>query len=239
MKTALVILVALFSASVLAQGTFQNLDFESANPVSAGNPFDPSQITFASAFPGWSGSIGGNVPSTSELNNYSLGAAEINIFGPGWSGTQPGIIDGSYTAFLQAFFPGQGNVSLYQNGTVPVNAESLQFSAWALTSTGGFSVSFAGNSLAPVLLSSEESASGQPFNVYAVNIAPYAGQTGQLEFTAFANTQTSQIELDDITFSTQTVPEPGTFVLTGIGGFLFALYRRFARKRLPRTLSSV
>jgi hypothetical protein len=64
--------------------------------------------------------------------------------------------------------------------------------------------------------------------VYGANIAPYAGQTGQLEFTA---TFYNWVELDDISFSTTAIPEPSPLALTGVGGLLFALYRRFAPKR--------
>jgi len=71
----------------------------------------------------------------------------------------------------------------------------------------------------------------RPLYVYGVNIAQYAGQTGQLEFTALDNNPPGQIELDDINFSTQTVPEPSPLALTGVGTLAFALYRRFAPKR--------
>jgi hypothetical protein len=37
--------------------------------------------------------------------------------------------------------------------------------------------------------------------------------------------------LDDISFSTTSIPEASPLVLTGVGGLLFALYRRFAPKR--------
>ncbi len=93
-------------------------------------------------------------------------------------------------------------------------------------------MSFDGNTLSPVVLSSGQTAAGQPYTVYGVNIALYAGQTGQLEFTAgFNNSGPSWTELDDIMFSPTTVPEPSPLALTGIGGLLFALYRRLAPKR--------
>jgi len=37
--------------------------------------------------------------------------------------------------------------------------------------------------------------------------------------------------IDAFEFSTQSVPDSDPFVLTGLGGTLFALYRRFAPKR--------
>jgi hypothetical protein len=41
----------------------------------------------------------------------------------------------------------------------------------------------------------------------------------------------SLLELDDITFSPGAVPEPSALALTGIGGLLFALYRRIKQRR--------
>jgi hypothetical protein len=235
MKTAMLvpcISVTLFVvSSIEAQGTFQNLDFEQANPVPiVGSPFYPYAVTFASALPGWNGAING-VPVTQVIfNTYSLGSASIDIFGPGWNNNQPGIIDGNSTVFLQAFNVGQGNVSIWQDGTLPANAESLQFSAWSFPNgPGHFTVSFAGNNLSPVPLYSTISPSGQPYTVYGANIGAYAGQTGELEFTSIAGA--SWNEFDDISFSPAPVtPEPNPLILTGIGALVFALYRRFAPK---------
>jgi hypothetical protein len=50
--------------------------------------------------------------------------------------------------------------------------------------------------------------------VYGANISEWAGQTGQLEFTADFNGSYNYVVLDDITFSTQAVPEPNTVDLT-------------------------
>ena len=229
-------LFALCSASFITvlsahcQIAFQNLNFESANLSNPSGQFN--DVPFPSALPGWHGSVGG-VPLTQVWANiYTAGAANIDIFGPGLGSVypfqriDPGIIDGSYTVFLQAFDTGQGNVSLWQNGTIPGNAASLQFSAWQMpTANQAFSVSFAGNSLSPVALSYGQSPSGQPYTVYGVNIAPYAGDTGQLEFTALAGNGESGIEFDDITFSQNAVPEPSTLALIVMGGAALAARR--------------
>ncbi len=212
--------------SAQAQGTFQNLNFESANlsPIVSGQY--GGEVAISSALPGWSATIGGVAVTQVLQNNYTLGEASISIFGPSWNDVDPGIIDGNYTVFLQAFNPGQGNVSLWQTGTIPANAASLQFSAWNYTSVNeAFSVSFAGNSLSPVSLGSGQSASGQAYTVYGVSIAPYAGQTGQLEFTAFGGQGPDWIELDDIAFSPNGVPEPSTLALVVIGGLALAARR--------------
>ena len=137
--------------------------------------------------PGWNASIGGVSITQVVQNNYTGGAASVDIFGPNWTLLGPGIIGGNYTVYLQAFSSSQGNVSLWQNGTIPANAASLEFSAWSQYNPAYFLVSFAGNNLSPVMLSSGTAPSGQPYDVFGVNIAPYAGQTGQLQFTALDN----------------------------------------------------
>jgi hypothetical protein len=226
-----------FVLSDFAQGTFENLNFEQANltPIPAGQ--FGGEVPISSALPGWSGSIGG-VSATEVLqNNTTLGQASIDILGPSWN-SGPGIIDGNYSVYLQSGgTPGNSttpaNVSLWENGTIPANANSLEFSAWNQSpATAIFTVSFAGNSLSPVLLSSAQSPSGQPYNVYGVNLSSYAGQTGELEFTSVFNQNgSSWTELDDISFSTTAVPEPNSILLTGIGGLVFAWYRLRLRCR--------
>jgi len=222
-----------------AQGNFQDLDFESAapGPPITGPIIGADYQPVGLALPGWNASIGGVAVTEVLQNNYTLGAASIDILGPGWGSTypftsvDPGIIDGNYTVFLQAFNQAQGNVSLSQTGTIPPNTLSLQFKAWSTFPTASFSVSFGGNSLSPVVLSSGQSPSGQPYEVYGVNIAQYAGETGELEFTANPNNNgASWTELDDITFSPNAVPEPNTLALVVMGGLVLAA-RRWRAKR--------
>jgi hypothetical protein len=219
-------LFAVFSAQ--AQTAFQNLDFESANPVPiVGSQYYPYAVTPASALPGWSGSIDGVPVSLVFLNDYALGTASIDIFGPGWNSVNPGIIDGNYTVMLQAGANPQGgsagvNASLSQNGTIPANAMSLEFEAWSMIANATLSVSFAGNSLSPVGLSSGVSPSGQSYTLYGADISAYAGQSGQLQFTdVYSGQGLNGIELDDITFS--TIPEPSTLALLFMGGMAFGV----------------
>jgi hypothetical protein len=208
-----------------AQGIFQNLDFESANLSPTPSEYG-GYVPIASALPGWTASIGGVAVTQVAQDDYTLGEAYIDIFGPNWNSINPGIIDGNYTVFLQAFIPAQGEVTISQTGTIPADEESLQFKAWSFMSENTLSVSFAGNSLSPVVISSGASPAGQGYDVYGVNIASYAGETGQLEFSALANGTTTQVELDDITFSTAAVtPEPNTLALVLMGGLALAARR--------------
>jgi len=223
--------------SAQAQGTFQNFDFESANlsPTTPGQ--FPNFVPIGSALPGWTGYIGTVQLTQVEYNATTLGTASIDLLGPYWgaqnqSETRFGIIDGNYTVVLQSgeYTTSDGyNASIAQNGTIPGNAQSLQFEAAAQASA--LSVSFAGNNLPLEALSTGQSPSGLFYTVYGVNIAPYANQKGQLEFTEVFNVHEPSVELDDISFSTNSVvPEPIIVVLTAMGGLLFAARKWFARR---------
>jgi len=221
----LMVFISVLSAQ--AQGTFYNLNFESANltPIPAGQY--GGDVPISSALPNWSASISG-VPVTQVLqNNYTLGAASIDILGPSWNQINPGIIDGNYTVFLQS--NPVDSASIFQSGTIQANAESLEFESADILGTGSLTVSFAGNTLSPVLLSSGISPSGQPYDLYGANIAPYANHMGELEFTV-PTTSPYYVELDDISFSQTVVPEPSIVALTAIGGLFFGARKWLARQ---------
>jgi len=225
---------AFAALSVQGQGTFQNLDFESATPSTPilgplGAYYQPAGL----ALPGWTAYLG-TVQQTQVLQNvYTLGDASIDIFGPNYPaagplpGLIPGTIDGNYSVLLQSGGVPPGSLvgaSIAQTGFVPLGSQSLEFRAWQTPFTD-FSVSFSGNSLSPVVIGS-----GANYLLYGADISAYAGQSGQLEFTAdFSGRGASWLGLDDITFT--AVPEPSPLALTGLGGLLFALHRRFASKQ--------
>jgi hypothetical protein len=244
MKSTKLITVAVYALycatqlAVTAQGTFQNFDFESANvPPSGPEPYG-TFVPIGSALPGWTAYLGAGQLTQVGYNSPTLGTATISLMGPTWNSFDPalpgiGIIDGNYSVVLQsgAVPNSQGlgeNASIGQNGTVPSSAESLQFEAVAI---GPFSVSFAGNALDPVALSSGQGVDGMTYTLYGANISAWAGQTGELEFTSDFNEHFPYLVLDDIAFSTQVIPEPSPITLTGVGVLLFAVYRRFAPKR--------
>ena len=220
---------SLFAAlSVQGQVAFQDLDFQSATLAPTSGP--GGLVPVSAALPGWSGSIGDVQVTQVQQNSYDAGTAVIDIFRPNFApvgqgfGFGEGIIDGNYTVFLQSgaspTTEGLGvNTSLYQTGTIPADAQSLEFKTWSYVPTASFSVSFAGNSLSPVLLSSVPNGPGiASVNLYGVNISAFAGQTGELEFTSIFNNQgASWTELDDITFSPNAVPEPSTLSLVVMG----------------------
>jgi hypothetical protein len=91
-------------AGAAGQGSFQNLDFESATLVPI--PGDPyGRVRFAPAFPGWTGSVGGLGQTAALYDAAFLDSSGVSIINRGWSGPIPnsgGVISGSFTALLQA-----------------------------------------------------------------------------------------------------------------------------------------
>jgi hypothetical protein len=226
------------AGSAQAQGTFQNLDFESASVAASPSESYPNLVSIASALPGWTGYLGADQQTQVGYNAPANSTASITLIGPTWNSANVGIygvgiIDGSYSVDLQTgAAPNNGptalNASIEQNGTVPSTANSLLFEA---DETTPLSVSFNGSALVPIALSSGVSAEGVPYTLYGANISAWAGRTGELEFTSEANSSANFVVLDDISFSTMAIPEPSPLALTGIGALVFALYRRFAPKR--------
>jgi hypothetical protein len=242
----LIAALLLFKASAgFAQGSFQDLNFESADvPASSGYEPYGTFVPIASALPGWTAFVGNQQVSQVAYNSPTAGTATISLIGPNWNTDDVdqygvGIIDGNYTLDLQ----GGANpnnialiepVSIEQFGAVPSTAESLQFKA--LTSLPSLSVSFAGSALNLVALSSGVGPNGIPYNLYGANISAYAGQAGELEFTSGNETYPTICLLDDITFSPNAVtPEPSTLALGIVGASVIWLRLRQETSRSTHT----
>ena len=191
---------------------FVNLNFESAQII-----FNGYLLSVNDAFPGWT--------VTAPYITYdspSLSGNSISIFD-----TKPPLnappIQGAYYAFLASGnTPGLGQtISLSQTGTIPVGAQSITF--WG--NIGGLQITFAGQSLA-----FSETGSTANYNIYAADISTIAGQTGQILFSL--PPYVSSATLDNIQFSSSSIPEPSVFGLLASGGLFFGL-RCF---RSPRNL---
>jgi len=216
------------------QGTFQNLGFESASLVSAGD----SQVQFGPAFPRWVGTVGGVQQTIALSNTVALDTAGVSIINSNYNayGFIPGgVIEGRFTAILQAGY-GSGvpaDTVLSQTGLVPANAQSLQFQA--LQTVGGgtaiipFAVALGGQTLSLVTLGN-----GVNYTLYGADISSWAGQTTPLSFTVFAerpHLNNQYLYLDAIRFSSQPiVPEPSLFGLAALATLLLGR-RALGRRR--------
>src|SRR5437773_4772101 len=103
-KVILIVLLSRASLVAPAQGTFQNLDFEAATLLRI--PGDPyGRVEFSPAFPGWNGYVGSSLQGAALYNNSFLDSSGISIIDQGWPhfvGPVAGLIEGNFSAILQA-----------------------------------------------------------------------------------------------------------------------------------------
>jgi len=198
-----------------AQGTFRNLDFESAQLVFIDSPTNHWLAT-TNALPGWSA-----FSETNQLANIQYG---INggITPSVWlsSQTNRGSIDGFFSVGLgeTVFYTG----SISQTGLVPANARSLLFE---MITGGAISVSLGGQNLSYIAISNALN-----YTLYGADISSFAGQIETLNFSAVVNYGGGL--LDDIQFSTLSVPEPSAISLIFLGSGVLFYVRHRKRFRL-------
>jgi hypothetical protein len=122
------------------------------------------------------------------------------------------------------FFGTSGAGEIGQTGAIPADSHSLFFAA----AHGVPTLSFAGQSV-PVF----PFQANATYTTYAADVSPYAGQTGELRFTAPFPGLSRETIIDDIQFSTQVVPEPATFALLCTGAIVIVpLTRGWRVKRV-------
>ena len=209
-------MILIMAGAILARGQgFLNLDFESAYNL-PGNPGpNGTLVSVTNALPDWIAYEGDSVLSEvyygSNTLDYEAG---------------PELEGGSLA------FSGNFSVGLYQNseisqtGLVPAHAESLEFEASGpddslLPEATGFSVTLGGQTL-----SYTEISEGPNYFVYGVNIP--TAMDAQMEAWNFSceNPGTGQVLLDNIEFSTMSIPEPSECGLVGIAVIALGVLRR-------------
>ncbi len=208
--TVILALAAISSISAWGQG-FLNLDFESAYNL-PGNPGSGTLVSVTNALPGWTVD-GGDISVYYASNSFSGAGTSVELKGGALA------LSGNFSVEL---FDGG---SINQTGLIPDNAESLQFEA-AGPEARLLSITLGGQTLSYSLLSE-----GTDYNVYGVNIpVPMDGQT---EALTFANQQLGAgVLLDNIEFSTMSVPEPAEGAMIGLGTILLGL--RFRDRQVRR-----
>ena len=214
---ACAVLVAV-SMPGLSQG-FYNLDFESAKIFSlVGNPYYPYGITTSNALRGWNVTGYGYTDLVTSItyNAPALGSSWVNL----WA-TNGQQISGKYSVLLQGGI-GTG-ASISQIATLPLSAYSILFEAQP--GYGLLELSLGGQILpfSPV-------GNGSNYTLYGANIpSAMYGQTEQLMFSAIGYNGGGGVNnwnIDNIQFSSSTVPEPGVWGLAGLGALAIGLRRR-------------
>jgi hypothetical protein len=210
---------------------FQNLDFEEANVID----LPTNQWEFVSVgdgLPGWSAYVGTNQLAEVGHNWTTLGSANVAILGPQYLnlfGFQITSVEGAYSAVLQdGVFADQGvqPASISQTGLIPSWAKSLQFRIGPVLGPIGtvtlsnMVVAIGGQPVTAMQISS---------NLFGCDVSGFAGLEEELRFTVTTNNHNVLTLLDAISFSTQSIPEPSTFLLTVAGTLL--LWPILRRKR--------
>jgi hypothetical protein len=234
-RISIILTTALLSLaeSDFAQG-FVNLDFENAHFTGDPSGNSPPYSVYASnAIPSWTAYLG-SVPQMDVLSNEStLGSAMVSIQGTNlpdfetFTGFVEPALQGRWSIFLQGFSGNTNAItggtpivaSIGQTGQIPLTANSVLFWGYFPFNNNTFSISFHGQDLTWLAVSNALN-----YTVYGADVSAFAGQTGQLLFSASANTYA---ELDNISFSTLPIPEPSAFALAALG----ALFLGFSRRR--------
>ena len=221
-KTTLIVIFLCAAKPAFSQG-FINLNFESAViTLDPSSPYYPYAAYASSAVPGWTvtGFLG---PNEVLYNTISIGATSVSIFDVDGNGTPPPI-SGSFSIDLYGGSTGAA-ASISQSGLVPASAQTLFFKA--KPTTGTLQVFLGGQSLSFFTVST-----GANYNLYAADISVFANQTQNLTFSALQGVN-NYWEIDDIQFSSSSVPEPSTFALSFLG-VLFFSWRRWEKQPAQR-----
>jgi hypothetical protein len=206
--------------AVFSQGNFINLGFESTTitPV-----YFPGGDRYVATIPGWGvntyNTVNGDTNSV-DFNDIALaGGPLITLHDRSSRFFQ--AIQGNYSVLLQAgsiYMPHLTNgASISQTGQIPLNSQSITY--WG----SGVEVFFNGQALSsiPIIVTSN-------YTVWGADISAYAGQSGELRFTAPWQRSGT---LDGIQFSTTPIPEPRIFSMVALGGLLLAWRLVTARLR--------
>ena len=108
-----------------------------------------------------------------------------------------------------------------QTGTIPITTQSLTFIA---NFNGTLQITFNNQPIDYLVTGSTAN-----YAICSADISAYAGQTGQLLFTA---PYKNYAMLDNIQFSSTAVPEPSEFALDALGALLLGFRRWKKSKRI-------
>jgi hypothetical protein len=180
------------------------LDFESATVILSTNQFQFGELELAPAFPGWVAYVGSDQVDLGVLNGSPLAGATITLQSdlsyikpdPSWHGYWAAIFAGVFAGGSQL---GLVSASLGQTGVIPAAAHSVIFKAWFVEPP------------APVITVNGQALTMTPLggNLFAVNVAKFAGTTAELRFTVLPvppQQGANPLFLDSIYFSTRPFP---------------------------------
>ena len=221
MKTKLILLLLAVGVAFrgLGQGTFFNLNFESARVVLHDPQF--GWLDWSLAAPGWAHSSGSDLEVIyygqehfGVTGYYMLYDSVSPVYAPG---TQ---LAGLYSlGFSSGYASSSGGAPWQQNylsqtGAISSDVQSIRFLA-----RGSFAVFVGGTEIPMVALGS---------NAYAGDISAFADTTTDLRIVNTSMELHDPVILDNVVFSATPVPEPSIMALVVVGGLAFVFgCRRF------------
>lgn len=224
-------LICASCCQVHSQGTFLNLNFESANlpvvPAGQSGGF----VSSLDAIPNWTAFYSTNQTTQIFHNNYTLGAVNISILGPSFNFFP--VLQGSYSVLLQSGLSvsdAPALAAIAQTGVIPSTALSVQFLASRIlgSSSAQLNVSIGGQivSLVPLSITANHT-------VYGADVSAYSGLTRELRIASAPSAvpQYGSFLIDGIAFSNQPIPEPSTLGMFGLGAMLFIYRSRLLSKK--------
>lgn len=215
----------LFIISACGQN-FQNLNFESAFSLPGNPPANGASVSVTDALPDWTAYDG------------TLAYSDIYYVSNNFPGGVSSVVEleGGSLALNGDFSIGLYSISsISQTGLVPANAGSLQFEAKGPGSGGSLGASGLAVTLGGQNLSFSALSTGPDYIVYAANIpASMEGLAEKLTFLT-QGLGSGDVLLDNIQFSTMSVPEPSEWAFMGISAvFLGLRHLRQKNHRNPR-----
>jgi len=221
-----IILASQFYVWLVSGQTFTNLDFESAN-IPPGTQLD-TEFSANVAIPGWSASAPSGTGTAVVYDGTSLGGAVVSI-----NDSNPNSLfnftplQGNYSVILFAGLGGAADsASISQTGMVPLNTQSILMDI-AFPNRGPVAGTFTvAVGAQEINLTSLEAFS--TYTIYGGSIgSSLDGQIEALTITQFPPDPSlvppSALEVDDIVFSPNVIPEPGTWALMLCGAGIYAV----------------
>ncbi len=212
MKTILALNLSLCMLAS-AQSTFVNLDFENATVPYLSNQVG-GLVAVSDALPGWTVYRAGVVQSQMPYNGLTAPLSSIGLRSRQFTVQVAPLSYGNFSAFFEPDHRDVVDIAIGQVGTIPADASLLQFYTYINRSAQNLQLSFGGVPLSLQLVSS--TASG---DLWESDIQTLAGSTGELRISVLPVDTSSPFRLDNIQFT--AVPEPGTWVLLGLGAALW------------------
>jgi hypothetical protein len=234
--TVLFISVSLLLSRAYGQGSFENLGFEMTpidlGPAGVGAPTDYYSIPY------WSATCGPYQTGVTLSIWAALDATTVSL-------ATGAAIDGTTSVTLSSSsysYPSSPVAIISQTALVPSTAQSLNFKVDNISSflvpaslPGQFFVTMNGENIALQVLTING------YTVLAGNISTWAGQTATLSIGVSVppigpdspgEENLYIATIDDVAFSTTSVPEPATLVLALLAGSLFLWGRRICIRPL-------